>query len=124
MAPREVLVIAETPSLAESIADLLRGEGIPCRLVANVEGSALATDPEQEPRLIVVACNESYCGTARKWARGELANARLLVVGSRDPKLASIQGIRTMPLPLVVESFVRAVRGYIGASPRMAAVLD
>jgi hypothetical protein len=114
---RTVVVVAETPSLGRSLVDLLLSEGISCRLVSDLTPGELETwVPGSEP-VILVACNEAYCRTARRWARGELPGSTLVVVGARDPELRNIPVIRVVPLPLRRESFF-AVLGDLLSNAR------
>lgn len=116
MAPSEIVVVAETPSLGRSLVDLLRADGLTCRLVHDLR--AVDLDPEARgPPAVFVACNESYCATARRWARGELPRVRLVVVGSRDPELATIPGLRVVPLPLRPGPLVALAREMLAAEP-------
>jgi len=96
----EIVVVGETPSLGRAIVDLLRAEGLPCRLVLELRGLDVERGSGVVGPVVFVACNEAYCVTARRWSRGELPTARLVVVGARDPELASIRGLRVVPLPL------------------------
>ena len=50
--------------------------------------------------IVIAACNGYICTTARRWARGELPNVAMIVVGARDPELAFIPGIFAVSLPL------------------------
>jgi hypothetical protein len=119
MAPREIVVVGETPSLGRSIVDLLRAYGLPCRLVLDLRATDLAPSADPGGSVVFVACNQAYCATARRWARGELPNARLVVVGARDPELAAIPAIRVVPLPLRLQPLVTLARELLGvpASP-------
>jgi hypothetical protein len=111
-------VVAETPSLGRSLADLLLAEGIACRLVPDLGSQDLEPWVPGEEPVILVACNEAYCRTARRWARGELRGSGLVVVGARDPELRGLLGGRVVPLPLRREPFVTLLRDLIsGSSP-------
>lgn len=110
MAPPEVIVVGETPSLGRSIADLLQSGSIPCRLVGNLDAAHLDAGAERAGPVVIVACNQPYCLTARRWAAGEIPHARLVVVGSRDPLLATLKGLRVVPLPLVPGPLVNLTR--------------
>jgi len=108
-----VLIVAETPSLGRSIADLLESGGISSRLVYDLYDvraeRPLRRVAERYP-VVVAACNERFCATARHWARGELPNVAMVVVGDRDPGLASIAGVQVVPLPLLPSPFLLRVR--------------
>ncbi len=114
------MIVAETPSLGRSIVDLLVDERIDCRLVSDLTDRELATwAPGREP-VVVVACNEPYCRTARRWSRGELGGAPLVVVGARDPELWRLPGVRVVPLPLHREPLLALLRDLV--SGRYSAV--
>jgi hypothetical protein len=108
--PREVLVIGETPSLGRSVRDLLESANVRCRLVSDLSARELeAWVPGHEP-VILVACNEAYCRTARRWARGELRGSELVVVGARDPEIRGVPGARVVSLPLEREPLLTLLR--------------
>ncbi len=110
MSPRTVVLVGETPSLGRSVGDLLLSEGIACRIVSDLSPQEPASwMPGAEP-VIVVACNEAYCRTARRWARGELGRSPLVVVGARDPELQTLRGARVVPLPLQPEPLLALLR--------------
>ncbi|MGA8542037.1 MAG: hypothetical protein WB947_00620 [Thermoplasmata archaeon] len=101
MGPSPVLVVGETPSLGRSVADLLESGNIPYRFVYAIESEIpLETLFERYP-VVISACNEVFCSTARRWSRGELPGVRLIVVGSRDPALRSMSGLRQLSLPVL-----------------------
>jgi len=110
MSPRTVVVVGETPSLGRSIGDLLLTEGIPCRMVSDVTARELDSWGAERAPVIIVACNEVYCRTARRWARGEFPGTSLVVVGARDPSLQGMGGARIVSLPLQREPLVALVR--------------
>ncbi len=113
MSPRTVVLVGETPSLGRSVADLLLSEGIACRLVSDLGPREPETwTPGEEP-VVLVACNEAYCLTARRWARGELRGSRLVVVGARDPELQSLRGARVVPLPLQRERLLALLQELV-----------
>jgi hypothetical protein len=107
---RTVVVVAETPSLGRSIGDLLLTEGIPFRLVSDLSPREVESWAPGPAPVLLVACNEAYCRTARRWARGELPGTALVVVGGRDPELRDLRGARVVPLPLRHEPLVAVLR--------------
>lgn len=110
-----VLVVGETPSLGRSIVDLLEAEQLRAEYVLDVEGGGPVASLADRYSLIVVACNEHRCLTARRWKLGELPrDLPLLVVGSRDPMLATTRGVHQVPLPLEPERFLSTVRCLLG----------
>lgn len=121
MSSSSVLVVGETPSLGRSIVDLLESAGIESRLVADIGAEPpLGTLADRFP-LVIAACNEPFCVTARRWARGEFPRTRLVVVGSRDPTLAGMPGATIVPLPLVPRPFVSLASALLagpGPTPR------
>lgn len=107
-----VLVVAETPSLARSLSYLLESAGIPTDTVAALEGGesrATATEPVGHS-LIIAASSGPYCATARRWIQGGFPGTELIVVGSRDPTLASAPHIRQVDLPLRPGDLLELVR--------------
>lgn len=112
-----MLVVGETPSLGRSIADVLEAGGVPIRLVYDVSAAhPLATLADRYP-VVVVACNEHFCATVRRWAREEFPGVAVVVVGDRDPGLALFPGVRVVPLPLRPASFVAQVGELLAAAP-------
>lgn len=106
-----VVVVAETPSLAQSVADLLESDGLP---VCTVLDPALALtrcmkDPASPVGLVISASNGHHCATAPRWLRGEMGNVPLVVVGSRDASLRSGPQLHVVGLPLVPEAFLLLV---------------
>ena len=122
-----VLVIRETPSLADSVQILLETVGF---RVVSFGGLSSALDRIKdrtaEPiRALVVACNQAYCESLRGYPESFPEEARtvpLLVVGQR-----ALQGGRRWPpnvtsmgLPLDSGALVRALANLTGieaASP-------
>jgi hypothetical protein len=110
-----VLVVAETPSLGRSIAQVLTSSDIPCHLVPRIGSVEVAHPPVALAPVIVVACNETYCETARRWAGGELPGFSLVVVGSRDPRIATLSGVHWVPLPLRPSELIDLTRSLRSA---------
>lgn len=104
----EVLVVGETPSLGRSIWELLESGGIRTEYVDDLSGTE-ATQGGRPYPVIVAACNGYYCETARRWLSGERAGAALIVVGSRDARLAASRDLYLVPLPLDAARFLRLV---------------
>ncbi len=120
MESRGVLVVGETPSLGRSIADVLEAGGVPIRLVYDVSAAhPLATLVERYP-VVVVACNEHFCATVRRWAREEFPGVAVVVVGDRDPGLALFPGLHVVPLPLRPAPFVARVGELLAAAKAVA----
>lgn len=116
-----VLVIRETPSLADSVQILLETVGFRVVSFARLS-SALEriNDSAAEPiRAVVVACNQAYSETLRGYPESFPEDARtvpLLVVGQR-----ALQGgkrwpanVRSMGLPLDSGALVRALATLTG----------
>ncbi|MCI4369732.1 MAG: hypothetical protein L3J81_00195 [Thermoplasmata archaeon] len=116
MADRAVLVVGETPSLGQSIVDLLESGGVPNRFVSSVDSAAPLARISDQYAVVVAACNESYCSTARRWARGEIPDVAMVAVGARDPALHQLTGVRVVTLPLSPETFLALVRSLIGSA--------
>jgi hypothetical protein len=110
---RTIVIVGETPSLGRSLGDLLLSEGIACRMVSDLSPREIESwIPGEEP-VILVACNEAYCRTARRWGKGELTGSRLVVVGARDPELRGVRGALVVPLPLQKEALLAQLRSLI-----------
>lgn len=109
MGDASVLVVGETPSLGRSIHDLLESGGVPSRFEYDIGYGSPLSELHREFPIVVAACNEHFCDSARRWARGEIPGVSLIVVGARDPYLAKIPGIRVVPLPLVPGPFLTLV---------------
>jgi hypothetical protein len=109
-----VLVVGETPSLGRSIVDLLESEKLRTEYVCDVESEGPISSLGERFPVVIVACNEHFCVTARRWLHGELPNVSLVVVGSRDPILARTKGVHQIPLPLQPCLFLETVRDLIG----------
>ena len=115
MESRKVLVVGETPSLGRSIVDLLDSGGVPNQLVRDLEVELPLTSLSHQFQLVIAACNQRWCATARRWALGECPDLTLVVVGSRDPGLPVVPGVRVVPLPLRPARFLSLVRSLIGS---------
>lgn len=108
----EVLVVDETPSLGSSLVSLLEAEGVPLRRFADLPAAESYHGRSGVPHpVVVVASNAHYCPTASRWALGELRQAHLIVVGTRDPALRSAGRLHVVRLPLEPQGFLELVRG-------------
>lgn len=116
-----VLVVRETPSLADSVQILLETVGF--RVVSF--GSLASTldrigDRSAEPiRAIVVACNQAYSETLSGYPQSFPADARtlpILVVGQRPLQGARIwpSNVRSLGLPLDASTLVSALTHLTG----------
>ncbi len=117
--PPWVVVVAETPSLAHCIADLLESDGHRVTTVAT-PGRPLTQRlrrTDAPARLVVSASNGFHCETAHRWMRGEGEGLDLLVVGSRDPTLRSGPRVHVVRLPLVPDRFLELVRSSLARAP-------
>jgi|SRR5580692_7830581 hypothetical protein len=115
MPTRAVLVVGETPSLGRSIVDLLESSGVPTRFVTQIDALTPLSELSAEYPVVVAACNESFCSTARRWLWGEVPNVAMVVVGARDPALVEAYGLRLVPLPLVPVALLGLIRGLLVA---------
>ena len=113
MESSEVLVVGETPSLGRSITDLLQSGDVRTQYVLDVASEQPLSELASRFRVVVAACNGLYCNTARRWARGELPNVELVVVGSRDPLVVGGGNLHVVPLPLLPDKFLGMVRGLL-----------
>ncbi len=111
-----MLVVGETPSLGRSIVDLLESGKVPSRLVYDVAAEPPLSNLSTRFPVVISACNEHICATARRWARGELPNVAMVVVGGRDPGLTAFPGIRVVSLPLVPAPFLALVHRLLTAA--------
>jgi len=108
---REVLVVDETPSLGSSVVALLETEGVPVRRFADLHGAESYHARAGAPHpLVIVASNTHYCPSASRWALGDLRDAHLVVVGTRDPALRSAGRLHVVHLPLQPSGFLDLVR--------------
>jgi len=116
-----VLVIRETPSLADSVQILLETVGF--RVVSfGSLGSALERieDRTAEPiRAVLVACNQVYSETLRGYPESFPPEARtvpILVVGQRALRDAKIwpSNVRSLGLPLDAGALVSALTHLTG----------
>ncbi len=117
--PPWVVVVAETPSLARCIADLLESDGHRVTTVAR-PGRGLThrlRQTDEPARLVISASNGFHCETAHRWMRGEGEGIDLVVVGSRDPALRSGPKIHVVRLPLAPDRFLELVRSYLAHAP-------
>ena len=116
-----VLVVRETPSLADSVQILLETVGF---RVVSFGGLASALDRIEdrtaEPiRAIVVACNQAYCETLRGYPGSFPVEARsipLLVIGQRALQRGHIwpSNVRSLGLPLDAGALVSALTHLTG----------
>lgn len=113
-----IFVISETPSLAESVVDLLREEGWEVRAVKDLaEAEALERGhPSPRPPLLVTACNEWRCEAPRRWPGSSLRGSRMLVLGGRDPDLRSSRDLHVMSLPFRSGELIELVGSLLGPS--------
>lgn len=124
MSGSSLVVVAETPSLGRSVLDLLESGGHPGRLVFDLPSELPPDWVRSSDPVVVVACNSPFCRTARRWASGEFPRLRLVVVGSRDPLLATLPRVEVVPLPLHPATLLLAVaerRGSPEPGPRLLA---
>jgi hypothetical protein len=115
-----VLVVGETPSLGRSITDLLESGNVRARCVLDVASEQPLSTLGQRFSVVVAASNGLYCATARRWARGELPNVDLVVVGSRDPIVAAGSNVHLVSLPLLPAKFLSLIRGLLEHPPSSA----
>ncbi len=113
MSVEGVLVVGETPSLGRAIADLLEAENVPTQYVHDVSADSSLPSLHGRYPVVVVACNATFCATARRWLRGEFPDVELVVVGSRDPILSRANGVHQVPLPLVPSRLLGMVRSLL-----------
>jgi hypothetical protein len=110
MENQTVLVVGETPSLGQSIVDLLESGNVPTRFVHDVTTQAPLSSLFERFPLVIAASNRYVCATARRWSRGEFPDVVMVVVGARDPALTDMRGVRVVPLPLLPGPLLALVR--------------
>jgi len=124
-----VLVVRETPSLADSVQILLETVGF--RVVSfGTLASAIdrIADPVAEPiRAIVVACNQAVSETLHNYPSSFPSEARsvpLLVVGQRALQGGKVwpPNVRSLGLPLDAASLVSALTRITGIEAGAGAV--
>ncbi len=115
MAEPTVLVVGETPSLGRALVDLLEAAGIATQYASEFPGAAPGARASGTPNVVVIASNSPHCATAREWLNGRHRPSRLLVVGSRDPRVLGAQEIERVDLPLEPDPFLRLVRSLMDA---------
>jgi hypothetical protein len=111
-----VLVVGETPSLGRSVVDLLETAGVPTHFVYDLGAEPSPSKVSERYPVVIAVCNEPYCATGRRWMRGELPGAVLVVIGSRDRSIQAITGIRIVPLPLDPGPFLELIDGLLAAA--------
>lgn len=118
MTARPVLVVGETPSLGRSIVDLLEAGDLTTRFVLDLDTEGPVATIGGRFAVVVVASTGYFCATARRWIRGEIPGAALVVVASHDPALKSGGGLHAIDLPLAPDRVLRVVRELVERSPR------
>ncbi len=111
-----VLVVGETPSLGRSIADLLESSGIHTRYVQDLGDEQPLSGLGRRYPVVVAACTGHHCATGRQWARGDVPDVPLVVVGSLDPVLPNVRNVHLVSLPLLPTGFLAMIRDLMPAS--------
>jgi len=112
----ELLVVEETPSLANSLVALLEAEGLKVRRFSDLQAAERFQEDVKGPHpLVLVASNSHYCASASRWALGPLRDAHLVVVGTRDPALRSAGRLHVIRLPLEPERLLELIQGLLGS---------
>jgi hypothetical protein len=110
----EVLVVEETPSLAGSVVSLLESDGLTVRAFPDLHDAESYHARAGAPHpLVVVASNTHYCPTASRWALGDLRDAHLVIVGTRDPALRSAGRLHVVRLPLEPRGLLELIHGLL-----------
>lgn len=118
----ETLVVEETPSLGGSVVALLESDGLAVRTFPDLHGAELYHARAGAPHpLVIVASNGHFCPSASRWALGNLRDAHLLVVGTRDPALTSAGRLHVVRLPLDPEGLLALVHRLLPSSPGVPA---
>ncbi|HEV2519105.1 MAG TPA: hypothetical protein VGX00_00585 [Thermoplasmata archaeon] len=121
-----ILLIGETPGLADAVAELLEGEGLRTHCVRSSRDALTEQSQarDRNPPLIIVVSNSFHSEATARWQRGELRSQGLVLVGTRDPFLRTGGGLHVISLPLVPDrlvALVRALAGQPSAGPRVEA---
>lgn len=116
--PPRILIIAETPSLASALEELIRSSGDPVEQVQDAGAAVRRCAARDPPPLLLAASNTHHCESVLRWREGALGPCHLIVVGSRDPGLHSSNGLHIVPLPLVPREFLRLLEGLLADSDR------
>lgn len=114
-----ILLIGETPSLADAVAELLEGEGLRTHAVRSSQEalSIQSRVPNRMQDLIVVVSNSFRSEATALWQRGELRSRGLVLIGTRDPYLRTGGGLHIVSLPLVPDRLVTLVRDLADGRP-------
>lgn len=119
------MVVRETPSLADSVEELLVSEGYRVRRVANArEGSEfLRTGRGRQVRATVMVCNEPVCRGFDTMTQAT-SGPPLIVLGWRGSPLAGQDrsNVVLLPLPISAEALLSNLRTLAG-SPVAPAVM-
>jgi hypothetical protein len=111
MDPVEVVVIAEAPTLAASLASLFESEGLGVHVVPTLEEAArhAPADRRRTP-VFVSACHGFVSRSARAWQDGLFGERPLIAVGGRDPTLRASPRLHLVRLPLEPSELLGLVR--------------
>jgi hypothetical protein len=109
---REVVIIAEVPSLGAAVHDLLASAGLDVVTSASLsEAIRDHTGPGSElPKVFVSAPANRPSEIAHRWASGPFASVPLVVVGNRDPGMSEADRIHFVTLPLSPNQLLELVR--------------
>lgn len=121
MMQEKVELIAETPSLAGAIQELLEADGIEVKVALDFSQAArdVGATGSHPPPLLLVACNAHHCDSARRWRRSPLGRRPLLVVGARDPELHDGGQLHLVSLPLQPRQLLRQVHELLEGAGRV-----
>lgn len=118
MPTSKVLIVGESPSLGQSLADLMESAGLRSELVPAIDVLENGRSIGRTVPVVLVAGHGFHSETLRRWKGGDLNGSRIVVVGSRDPALAEARGVTRVDLPLDPGSLIDLVRGCVRAAER------
>lgn len=106
------MVVAETPSLGRALFDALEGL---CDCVIEVPDARAARAAWLRHRpdrrvVLVLAAQRWFSPTIRLWQRGALGDAPLVVLGTRDARLRTGDGLHLVGIPFDASEVLGLVR--------------
>lgn len=114
----EVLVVDEAASLGSALVALLEVEGLRVRRFPDLVAAEAHQQGAGGPLpVLVVASNAHQSPSLTRWPQGSLRDAKLVIVGTRDPTLTSHGALHVIRLPLDPGRLLELVRQLARADP-------
>ena len=108
---RPIVLVAETPSLATSLAGLLEAEGYRVIPVPDARSAQHVLTRPTESEGVLVAVSNSYASeTTRAWQEGSYGDRPLVLVGGRDPMLRTDGRLFIVRLPIRFDELLGTIR--------------